>query len=164
MIVYVGFYTLFNVFSINPCLKIFDLRGFLVVSGSMEPVLSVNDLLITNTCPDSSLEEGDIIVFEMDINNDGKNEKIVHYLDEIIESELGLTYKTIRHFEETPYFQDGWTLNDEDIIAKYLFTVPMIGNVLVFLRSPLGWMVVLMNGLLYFSYEYHKRKKRIPNS
>lgn len=153
-LIYLSTYTFISVFWSETCFRMFNLRPYVVVSNSMSPVLKINDLLIARNCQTADLEEGDIIVFKIDVNADGEEEFVVHYLDEIIPLESGvLTYRTMRYFEDDSLArQDAWVLTESEIIGQYIITVPLVGHLVMFFRSVLGWLVIGVNLVLYGTY------------
>lgn len=130
-------------FTFVPLLNKYD--SFSIQTGSMEPIISIGDVVITKQTAPRDLEVGDITAFYTDINNDGISEVVVHYIDEINLSDSTFTFKTKPHISDE---QDSWTIEEDDIIGVYQANVPYIGKVLLFLQSWIGKVVLLMDVLI----------------
>lgn len=117
--------------------------SYVIVSGSMEPVIMKGDVvLIDHSIELDELHEGDIIAFNADINDDGVNEVIVHYLYSI-EEENGI--RTFRTKPEVSDDIDDWVLFDEDILGIHANTIPNVGFFLRFAQSSIGKIVLVLD-------------------
>ncbi len=126
---------------------------YIIVTGSMEPIISVNDVVIIDTSVKvDNLEIGDIIAFKTDINDDGKDDVVVHYLSSINDINGIKTYKTHPEVSNT---EDDWDLHDEDILGLHTLTIPKIGGVLRFATSTIGRVTLLIDiVVIYFLFEF----------
>lgn len=135
------------------CIRGFNWRPYRVVTNSMSPVLNSSDLLIMTNCP-TDMVIGDIVVFEVDLDNDDSVERVVHYLA-IIDSDdpFNIEYRTMRHFNslETTHL-DRWVLDDDDMIATHVMTISWLGHGVLFFQSFYGWAVLAVNGTLMYLY------------
>ncbi len=128
-----------------------DLYGFstyVVATDSMVPVINVNDYIVVKDVEPEDLVVGDIITFNSgrDVDNDGKDDIITHYLASITPyGEDDHEFKTHAIGKDDVSDWDLWTLHDEDIIGKYAYTVPVLGFIVAFLQSPYGIAVVIVN-------------------
>lgn len=112
---------------------IFGYSAAVVASGSMEPALSVDDLIVNHNQTD--YEEGDIITFQ---NGDS------------------LTTHRIVAVTEEGYVTQGDANNVADqeavsaeaVIGRVVGSVPYIGKLLAFLKTPFGMMLLVFSGLL----------------
>lgn len=100
-----------------------------VVSGSMEPTISVQDVIVTRR--QDTYQVGDIVTFK-------SNSCITH---RIVEKTVG-GYITQGDANNTP---DG-AIDSNQVIGKVVRVVPQAGKVIFFLQTPLG-MLMLMLGL-----------------
>lgn len=109
-----------------------SLAGYSVVtvmSGSMEPEFSPGDLLIIHKEP--AYDVGDVITFTEE------GALITHRLIE--KSEEG--YVTQGDANNAP---DGMTVNAASVYGKVLLVIPKLGNVVIFSRSALGTLVLIV--------------------
>ena len=103
---------------------------YLVRSGSMEPTIHVGDLIITGPVG-SSITKGEIVTFQT-------NNNIVTHR---IYSENAGTYRTKGDANDA---SDPWTITSSDVKGKYLFKIPYVGRVTSFIRTKIGWFVMII--------------------
>ena len=118
----------------------------------MTPVINVGDLVIVNTAfTEEDLNVDTIISFYEDVNNDGKEEIIIHYIASVEVDEYdNKTYKTRRHNAETYVDWDDWELTKEEILGVYLVSFRKLGSFMLFVESPLGKFVVLVDLIVIY--------------
>lgn len=108
--------TLFLIYFI---LCTFNIRFYVVPTGSMEPFIHVGSLVIINENVDySELEEGDIIVY-----NQSADRKIIHRIIEIRED--GITTQG----DANP-IQDSTVITPQNYVGKYIYGIPRVGSAL----------------------------------
>lgn len=112
--------------------KVFGFSRAVVISGSMEPTFSPGDMLFF--CESGNLEVGDIVIFRSD------GDFVTHRIVGINEN----GYVTMGDANNT---KDG-TISRSDIEGKMVLILPGMGNVADFLRTPLGFLVLLGVGVL----------------
>ena len=135
-------------------------QHYVIVTNSMEPVIMVGDVVIIDDSinPDD-LVEGQIIAFYADINEDGTDEIIVHYLYSINNDGGQRTFNT--RSEAGGDTQDPWTLTDDDIVGAYVLTIPNIGPFLMFAQSPYGKLILVADVvIIYILIEMFSSKKK----
>lgn len=114
---------------------VFDWSAAVVVSGSMEPALSVGDLIVTRAQDDYAV--GDVITFG---------------------SGGGTTTHRIIEVTEGGYVTRGDANNAEDldlvkpdeVVGGVVLRVPLLGNAVLALRTPLGIAVLVFAGVIVF--------------
>ena len=119
---------------------VFGFSPVIVVSGSMYPTFDAGDMIVLQEVDPDTIQEGDVICYFVD--ND-KNEAVTHRVIEVQTGEDG-----------TPVFVTrGDANNTEDRIAvtpdmvqgRYTgIYIPGLGNVAVFLQSPLGMVLCIV--------------------
>jgi len=113
----------------------FGIKPFVVVTGSMAPEIDGGDLVITKVLDPGTLQEGEIISFK-----DGRA-VITHRIIELSETE-----------EKEPAFVTKGDANnaaDENLVEHsqvegiHLFTIPRLGNLALFMQTPIGMLVFI---------------------
>jgi len=115
----------------------------------MEPILNVGDIVIIKEIDFNNLEPNDIITFYTDIDLDGNKDEIVtHYFDSVeINDDGDKIYRTRRVNSDTV---DSWKLVENDIIGEYIYKIPKVGKLIMFLRSPIGIFVFAIDIILIY--------------
>ena len=111
-----------------------DYALYLVRSESMKPAINMGDLIITgpvNGPFNGGLEPDKIITFER-----GKS-LVTHRLVSIDGEQL----VTMGDNAEEP---DPWTVTTSQVKGIYLLKIPYVGYALNFIRSKIGWLVVII--------------------
>lgn len=103
---------------------------YLVRSESMTPTINMGDLIITGPV-NGGIEEGDIITYEH------QDELITHRVYSTAESEIVTKGDAV----EDP---DSWSVTRADVVGSYLFKIPYVGFLTSFLRSKIGWFVMII--------------------
>lgn len=128
-----------------------DLFGYaqmVVVSGSMEPAVSVGDMVIIQT--GAEYQTGDIITYY-----DGGA-----YVTHRLLARNGADYITKGDANNT---QDE-PVSGEQILGKVVLTIPKAGNVILFLRTPAGIVTLAALGyLLIMVPDWLEKKKEKKN-
>lgn len=124
-----------------PFLQVYN--TYTIRTDSMEPVLNVGDIIVVEDISPDDINEGDIVAFYVDVTNDGVDDVIIHYIDEIIQfDEDTLVFKSK---PEISNLQDRWVIEETDIIGIYKYQVDGIGKILLFLNSWVGRIVLLVD-------------------
>lgn len=156
---------------------------YVVASGSMIPVLNVNDLIIVwakdnNTSFDSA-NIGDIIVFKAPDPSE-ENKTIVHRVSAIIENGNNLTGDVILCapiavndvIQEKTILTKGdanecsipgidFPITRENYVGKVVYTIPQIGIIPQVLKPPVNYIIMaIIAGLLIFSFIHGSKKDK----
>jgi signal peptidase len=156
---------------------------YVVASGSMIPVLNVNDLIIVwakdnNTSFDSA-NIGDIIVFKASDPKE-ENKTIVHRVSAIIENGNNLTGNVILCapiavndvIQEKTILTKGdanecsipgidFPITQENYVGKVVYTIPQIGIIPQVLKPPVNYIIMaIIAGLLIFSFIHGSKKDK----
>lgn len=139
----------------NDYFGFFGIGTAVVVYGSMEPNLHVNDMVLYQKKDISEYEKGDIIIYK----HSEKNEIILitHRIQEVV----GTEFQTKGDHNKDV---DPWMVHEEDVVGRIVWRIPYIGGVVEFIKTPLGMVaagiVVLLCIILNLSFSKHRRKKR----
>ena len=126
--------------------KFLGYQTFLILTDSMEPVLPTGSaVLVKNLKDDEEPKEGDIVSFRVD--RLGEDAVFTHYYRGTETEEDGSTrYLTQGATAERP---DDYITHRQDIIGTYVFHIPYVGRIVLFLKSPfalieLGIIMIIM--------------------
>lgn len=112
---------------------VFGFSSAVVVSGSMQPQIAVNDMVITRRS--AQYEVNDIIMFH------SGNSVVTHRITQ----KTSQGYITKGDANNT---EDSQIVTEENIVGKVILTIPHIGAVFEFTRTPLGMLCVIVFGML----------------
>ena len=118
----------------NEVPSFFGWKPFIVLSGSMETQISAGDIVVVKEIDTNELKKGDIIAFK-----DG-NIVITHRIDEVTEIDGKTQYITKGDNNNT---QDIGYVSPEQIEGVFKFKVSRLGNLAMFIQTPLGMIVCL---------------------
>lgn len=109
-----------------------------VTSESMVPTLQPGDLLVLQGRTAEQIQVGDIIVYEDSWYTEAP---VVHRVVDIdiIDGEYHFITRGDANHDNDP----GDRTIDE-IVGVMVFQIPFLGNVSIFLRSPMGWITIIV--------------------
>ena len=125
----------------------FGFGAAVVLSGSMEPNLNINDLVIVT--PAAQYQIGDIIVFQ------STGDLVIHRIISINEAEKTLQTKgDANNIADDPISLD-------QVKGKLSFKLPFIGLIVRGLKTPVGVIAVLLAAvyLMHISWRTEKKQK-----
>lgn len=139
----IGFFQL-KIFN-KPYVNLFGYTVFSVATGSMQPTLNINDIIIIKITDD--VNEGDIITFS------DNNEFITHRVISK-KNETFITKGDSNNTEDNP-------IDKDNIIGKLVCRIPVVGTLGDILMTPKVFISLILT-LLFFSmaYSYVPKKKR----
>lgn len=120
---------------------LFGLKGYVVISGSMEPLLSPGDFIMTRTSSFAELEVGEVITFV------GDQDIVTHRIETITMD--GLTTKGDAN--EHP---DASKVLEADYIGSHLLTLAYFGHVIILLQRPMAFILLAVALAGYFIMVY----------
>lgn len=124
---------------------IFGYKPFIVMSGSMTPIINKGDLIIVKKVDCNLLKTGDIIAFKTEDN------KVITHKINNVDIQNGQK-KYITKGDNNNSIDEGYVLA-KDIEGIYVSKISGLGNILLFIRKPLGLIVCLLSigviGLVY---------------
>ena len=118
-----------------------------VLSGSMEPTLSVNDVIIVRES--ESYNINDIVVY------DSGREMIVHRIKEQNGDTL-TTKGDANNISDEP-------ISAEAVKGKVVFSIPYAGAIVKALRSPVGIIVIILTAILLIEGSFRRKKESDEN-
>lgn len=117
----------------DPAPTVFGYSYAVVISGSMQPAIQVNDLIVTHSR--AEYDVGDVITY---LSN---GDLVTH---RIVNTENG-RYTTRGDFNNAP---DPNRVSHGEIVGKVVFVIPYVGLILSYLQTPLGMLVLVLFGLV----------------
>ncbi len=127
----------------NP--TVFGYSWAVVISGSMEPTVGLDDLVISRR--QESYSVGDIITFT------SGSSLTTHRI--VGESDSGFVTRGDANNTE-----DREPVKSEQIVGRVICTIPRVGLIISYLRSPIGMAAVVLIGLLLLQIPYYAAKLR----
>jgi signal peptidase len=124
---------------------------YVVSSGSMEPVLMINDVLIVRDGGSwGDLKVGDIIVFN---RPDGQDRVIVHRIIDIDEDAEGdRTIRTKGDANPSSIPGTDFPIKEDDYIGRVVYVVPGIGVVTQIIKPPVNYIIIaIILAILFFN-------------
>lgn len=123
-----------------------------VLSGSMSPTFNAGDVIVGKTINPHDLKQGDIITFRFE------NSLTTHRVMNVINKDGKLLFKTKG---DNNNVEDLEPVGNEKIISKYLFRVPLIGFVIMFMKGTAGVIsICFLITLSIFINAYKGRNKK----
>ena len=119
------------------------IRSFVVLTGSMEPNISVGSVIFTH--PFQLYKINDVIAFE----NEGKN--VTHRIVDTEIKEGKTYYKTMG---DANAVSDQELVTQSSVLGNVFFTIPYIGRVVFFIKTIPGYLtVIILPAALFIAFE-----------
>lgn len=122
----------------------FGYGSAVVLSGSMEPELSVNDVIIVHE--DNNDKIGDVVVYQ------NGSELIVHRIIDI-DNETITTKGDANNTPDEP-------INKKNIKGTVVFTIPFLGIIVNFLKSTVGVIILIIGAFLLIEMSFRRKKEQ----
>jgi len=132
----------------SPNIELFGYKVYIVLTGSMEPVIKPNDLVIVKKISQEKLKEGDIITF----NTNGTNTTVTHRIKEKVEKD-GVTYYKTKGDNNNS--EDIELVKYENIQGVYSFKISKVGAILTGGLTGTGVIIVFL--ILVISYHHSSK-------
>ncbi len=142
---------------VNPGItpSIFGVKTFTIISGSMEPTINIDDIIITKKASSNDININDIITFKTN------NEIITHRVIDIEKSGDKIVYTTKGDKNEV---SDIVKIEYEQIEGKYLNKIPVLGKVLSILKNKIVFESIIVFLVLCLIWQNKIIKKKIERS
>jgi signal peptidase len=118
---------------------------YVVVSGSMEPALYPNDIVVVQHVQMNSVSIGDIVVFHVPLENGGcGNEEIVHRVVGFTSNGTLITKGDANTYQDEPYL---WPyVGSNCFVGKVVYVIPAVGY--IFTALPYELYIVIVIGII----------------
>jgi len=135
--------------------------AYVIVSGSMEPVIKVNDAIIIKRVTSSDIKVGDVITYKA-LDPSFYGIMITHRVIEIINQNGKTEYITKGDHNPT---RDLTPVTEEQVYGKVIMRIPKIGYLQYFLATAYGWIIAIVIPCLgIIIYDIMKLVKTIKNN
>ena len=135
--------------------------AYVIVSGSMEPIIEVQDAVLVKRVDSDNIQRGDVVTY---LSNDESyyGIMITHRVVNIKEENGEKIYYTKGDHNETV---DRSPIKFDQIYGKVVMRIPKIGYIKYFLVSSYGWIIaIVVPSLGIIIYDIMKLIKNIKNS
>lgn len=131
-------------------------KPMMVLTESMDPKIKSGDLIIIKEIDPTSLKEGDIITF-FDPAGNGHS-TVTHRIETRIEDpENGLCFETKGDNNNTA---DRLYVEAEAVVGIYLFRIPVVANIAIFMQTVPGLIICIFVPLVAFvAYDLIRRRQ-----
>lgn len=119
-------------------IQVAGFRSLVVLSGSMAPEITPGSLIVVQRWPVDQLEVGDIVTFRQ------QQEVVTHRVTKVITEPLSFQTKGDANQRD-----DYGSILADEVIGKYRFSLPLIGEWLLRLRTVPG-LVAVAGVVLFF--------------
>lgn len=150
-------------------------KFFTIVSGSMEPDIMINDVVVDVKVKQENLQVGDAITFYtylLAYNGSYIKSEVTHYLAAIVTEGNDVIYKTQgAGIDDDTY--DSWVdengnptdIRYDDIIGRVKFVIPNIGGAIIVMqnivRNPIMVILIIVNiGIIIIVVKVTKKALR----
>lgn len=133
----------------NPSL--FGIKQYVIVSESMKPVLSINDIVIVKKIDTNELKVGDIISFK-----DG-NSIVTHRINEVVIDNNEKSFITKGDNNNTV---DSDIISTNLIEGKVISIIPKLGKISLILQNKLVLVILIIICVIWVLKDLFKTKKR----
>ena len=123
-------------------LLIFDIKPFYVQSGSMAPEMKVGSLAFINS-KETDFHVGDVVAFHP---NGDESVTVTHRIHDVLENGVYQTKGDANSVEDVA------KLNQNNIIGKYLFSVPNLGYVMANRKQWMPFLALVLISLIGLNY------------
>ena len=135
---------------------LFGYTPFSVQTDSMKPTLRKGDYIFIEECDTEALAVGDVVTYFTMI--EGQRVINTHRIVNVFNSNGMIEYQTQGDNKDTNPEPDKLLLAPDDVIGKYCGSrIPVLGSVIDFLSTQLGFfLVILLPVLLFTLYQIYK--------
>jgi signal peptidase len=133
-----------------------------VVSQSMAPTIPMGSIVVSHpVMGDDEIEVGDVITFSV-TELGGETVFVTHRVVEVIEDGAEVRYRTQGDGVNEP---DMMLVAPDQIVGEMWFSLPLVGYLVAFFRTPLGYVTMVgFPALTFVLYEWreilHQRRER----
>lgn len=140
----------------NKVPSVFGYKPFVVLSGSMSPNIQVGDLIFIKNTNTDNLKEKDIIAY--------KNSSNIITTHRIVAIQYVNGEKCFMTKGDANNVADEKIVCKDKIEGKYVKRIAKLGNVIIFIQQPLGFIImiltILLIGIIIYLLDNNKKNKK----
>lgn len=121
--------------------RVFGLRVYTVLSGSMEPTYHTGSLIYVRKVDPYTIQEGQPITFMLD-----QNTIATHRVVGVVQDEEDATVIRFRTKGDANEAEDGSLVHYRNVIGTPVFSIPYLGYVANYIQHPPGMYVAISAG------------------
>ena len=120
--------------NVSTGIGIFGYRAYIISSNSMEPTISLGDVVITKSYKKEKIYTGDVITFKQD------GEVITHRILKIEDTNEGTVYTTKG---DNNNIEDTEQITYSQIQGKSILTIPYLGKIILMLNNKIIVLIII---------------------
>lgn len=128
--------------------NILGYKSYIIKTNSMEPTISVNDVVITKMVEKEEIKIGDVITFLQD------GEVITHRITQIDDNGNYTTKGDNNNIE------DIFKITYENIEGKHVLTIPYLGKIVQALDNKIVFLIITLIILIFMLITIQNQEKR----
>jgi len=129
----------------------FGYKAYSITTDSMEPTLSIGDIVILKKQDEDKIKQGDIITYFQ------KGEMITHRIIEIKTTDGKHQYITKG---DNNTLEDLENIEYEQIEGVKVIKIPLLGNIISFLKDEVIVLIIILIILVFYFYKVVKTEKK----
>lgn len=133
-------FTIISVRTLGGNANILGYKPYIVLSDSMRDTFQVGDISVSKAVDPATLEPGDIVTFTS-IDPDHYGEVVTHKIRENTTYEGQPAFVT---YGTTTGEDDAYPAPFDQVVGEYVFRVPKLGYFFQFLKTPAGYVTVIL--------------------
>ena len=150
----------------SPNKSLFGYRHYTVLTDSMKPEFSSGDMVFVKVTGAGSINEGDIITFNVSSDSDAY---LTHRVTQKIEDYQGTGVTCFRTKGDANNSEDSFLIDESRVIGKVKFHVPKLGLIIRFVQLrwyfilPLIILIIVFFKLMIYYFTLLDDKKKAEN-
>ena len=128
--------------------NILGYKSYIIKTNSMEPTISINDVVITKKVKKEKIKKGDVITFLQD------GEVITHRITQIEDNGNYTTKGDNNNIEDT------FKITYENIEGKHILTIPYLGKIVQALDNKIVFLIITLIILIFMLITIQNQEKR----
>ncbi len=129
---------------------LFGFNSVIVLSGSMEPILRVGDIVMTRDVDPTTVGVGDVVTYRV-----GKL-LVTHRIIRVVDTLQGRQFEVKGDNNSTP---DGTLVAEERVVAKVAFDLPKMGYLVNFAHSPNGLTIFIILPAVILALMWYRERQ-----
>ena len=128
--------------------NILGYKSYIIKTNSMEPTISINDVVITKKVKIEKIKKGDVITFLQD------GEVITHRITQIDD------YGNYTTKGDNNNIEDIFKITYENIEGKHILTIPYLGKIVQALDNKIVFLIITLIILIFMLIAIQNQEKR----